>query len=115
MKLNLVKEKNQIVITTIYNNKRTKYYTNISAELKGGELIITSVSENLIKFTITPFYSIEETEVGFNYKFDIKLTNWLSFFVKKAVRAAKKGEKTLMFKLPSDFNRKLKVTTEVKL
>ena len=108
-------DRSQYAVEIRHNNKRLIRYTQIPDSIKGGEFSIIEQSEDKLVYKISPLYEQLNTENGYLLNYNIKLTNWLNFFIYKSIGAVVENSELKIKKEPSDLSRKLKEYTEVKL
>ena len=106
---------NQYALEIRHNNQRLIRYTKIHDNILGGELIILEETKDKLVYKISPLYEKLDTENGYMLNFNIKLTNWLNFFVFKSIKSVLNSTELTVNKEPSEFSREYKESTEVKL
>lgn len=82
---------------------------------KGGEYIVLEESDEKLVYKVSPLYEILITENGYIHNYNIKLTNWLNFYIFKSIKSVLENTPFELKKEPSDFSKELKEFTEVKL
>jgi len=115
MNVRLFIDMNQYALEIRHNNQRLIRYTKIPDSVVGAELIILEESEDKLVYKISPLYERLDTENGYMLNFNIKLTNWLNFFVFKSIKSVLNSSELAVNKEPADFSREYKESTEVKL
>ena len=108
-------DRNQYAVEIRHLNNKVIRYTNIQENFKGGEYSLIEESENKLIYKISPLYEVLTTENGYILNYNIKLTNWLNFFVYKSIKSVFYNTEFNITKVPSDFSRELKEFTEVVL
>ncbi len=81
MNVRLFIDMNQYALEIRHNNQRLIRYTKIHDNILGGELTILEESEDIIVYKISPLYEKFATENGYMLNYNIKLTNWLNYFI----------------------------------
>jgi len=115
MNIRIFIDMNQYAIEIRHNNQRLIRYTKIPDNMMGGEFIIVQESEDRLIYKISPLFEKLDTENGYILNYNIKLTNWLSYFVHKSIRSVLDNTEMLIKKDPADFMRNLRESTEVQL
>jgi len=115
MNVRIFIDRNQYAIEIRHNNQRLIRYTDIPDSYMGGEFIIQEECEDKLIYKISPLYEKLNTENGYILNYNIKLTNWLNFFIYKSIGSIVNNTELIVKKVPSDFLCKLIESTSVKL
>jgi len=108
-------DRNQYTVEVRHDNKRIIRYTQIPESYKGGEYSVIERSEDKLVYKISPLYETLNTENGYILNYNIKLTNWLNFYIFKSIKSALENTEFSVKKVPADFSKELKEFTEVAL
>ena len=106
-------DRNQYTVEIKHNNNKIIRYTKIPDSFKGGEYIIMEQTSDKLVYKISPLYEILTTENGYIHNFNIKLTNWLNYFIYKSIKSARDNSEFVLRKEPKDLSKELKEYTEV--
>ena len=115
MKVRLFIDRSQYAVEVRYKNERVIRYTTVPESYKGGEYIIVEQSEEKLTYKIAPLYETLNTENGYILNYNIKLTNWLNFFIFKSIKSVLNNQEFEVKKVPADFSKELKEFTEAVL
>jgi hypothetical protein len=107
-------DRGQYALEIRHNNERIIRYTKIPDSYKGGEYAVIEQSEDKLVYKISPLYERLNTENGYILNYNIKMTNWLNFFIFKAIKSLINKQEFEIKKEPRDFSKELKETTEIK-
>ena len=106
-------DRDKYAVEIRHNNKKTIRYTDVPDSYKGGEYTVIEESEGKLIYKISPLYEVMRTENGYIHNFNIKLTNWLNFFIYKSIKSVLNDTQFSIKKQPSDFSRELIERTEI--
>jgi hypothetical protein len=108
-------DRSQYALEVRYNNERIIRYTKIPESYKGGEYSVIEQTDEKLVYKISPLYEVLNTENGYILNYNIKLTNWLNFFIFKSIKSVLNNVEFEIKKEPRDFSKVLKEFTEIKL
>jgi hypothetical protein len=108
-------DRDKYAVEVRHNNKKVIRYTDISENFNGGEYSVVEESADKLIYKISPLYETMKTENGYMRNYNIKLTNWLNFFIYKSVKSVLNDTEFSIKKQPSDFSRELIEHTEIVL
>ncbi|RSC96042.1 hypothetical protein [Tenacibaculum singaporense] len=114
--MNIVTEikDHEIWICIIYDKKRHVRNTKIQG-YEGGSITKLEKEGDYIVYSLDTLRKKEETENGFKVEFNIRLTNYLDFFIYKMVKSIVMDKDFKMFKVPKDFKKITKEQTRIKI
>lgn len=115
MNVRIFIDRSQYAIEVRHDKTRLIRYTKIPEHFQGGEFNVIEETEDKLIYKISPIFEKLKTERGYILNYNIKLTNWLNYFVFKTIRAVVSNSELEVKKEPAEFSRELKEFTEVKL
>lgn len=115
MNVRLFIDRDQYAVEIRHNNERVIRYTKIPESYKGGEYIIIEQTDEKLVYKISPLYEKLNTENGYILNYNIKLTNWLNFYIFKSIKSVLNNSEFEIKKTPHDFSKELKENTEIVL
>ncbi len=106
-------DRDQYALEIRHNNERIIRYTKIPDSYKGCEYSVIEQTDKKLVYKISPLFEVLNTENGYILNYNIKLTNWLNFFIYKSIKSILNNTEFEVKKEPRDFSKELKEFTEI--